>query len=163
MKSTTIKFKTLAILLLLTLGFAGCDDDEKTNEQIKAKNVNISGCKTESIDAKAISTNSLLGKEETITLTATKSGWMRVEHKNFFCNCCAEQIIVKISSMDNVILIDEDEDDHSCNCVCPFDVSYEVGKLENTTYTLIIRKHGLEFFNEQIKYNKDINKSFTIE
>lgn len=152
---------SVAILLLLSIGFAGCSDDEKTNEQIKPKNVYYSGCKTSSSNAK--STNGFLSETEIIALSAKKGGWLLVDHKNIMCNCCTEKILVNISTDKGVILVDIDEDEHSCNCVCPFDISYEIGELEKTTYTLIIRKGGLEILKENFIYNDDFIKTFTIE
>lgn len=154
-------YKTIAFFLLLAIGFVTCGCEENSSNQIHSRNINSSGCKTVGSNAK--STNGLVAGPETITLSAREGGWMLVEHNNSMFNCCTEQFIVKISSVDNTILVDEDEDNHSCNCVCPFDVSYEIGGLEKDVYTLVIRKGGLELLKEKIVYTNELKKTFTIE
>ncbi len=160
MKTTTIKYMTLAILLLMTVGIAGCGDEENTNGQITTRNVSDSGCKSY-INAKE--TNSVTKEAETLTFTARKGGWLHVEHKNTLFNCCSDKISVEVSQDDNLITVNEDENDHSCNCICPFDVEYEIGSLENTTYTFVIRRGGIDFFRQTVTYADDLKKTFVIE
>ena len=160
MKTTIIRHMALAILLLLTVGLSGCGDEENTNGQITTRNVFDSGCKSYN---NAEETNSLTKETETITFTARKGRWLHVEHKNTLFNCCSDKISVEVSQDDNIITVNEDENDHSCNCPCLFDVEVEVGSLENNTYTLVILKGGLEYFRQNLTFTDDLKKTYIIE
>ncbi len=152
--------KRMVVILLLAVEFAGCGDEENTNGQITTRNVFDSGCKSYN---NAKETNSLTKETETITFTAGKGGWLHVEHKNTLFNCCSDKISVEVSQDDNIITVNEDENDQSCNCICPFDVEYEIGSLENTTYTLVIRRGGIEFFRQTVTFADDLKKTYIIE
>ncbi len=152
-------FFKIFILLLLTIGVSGCGDNENANEQITTRKVSDSGCKSYN---NAKETNSITEEAETLTFTA-KSGWLYVEHKNTLFNCCSDKISVEVIQHDNIITVHVDENDHSCNCICPFDVEFEIGTLEKSTYTLIIKKDGMEFFRQTVTYADDLKKTFIIE
>lgn len=160
MKTTIIRHMALAILLLLTVGFSGCGDDENSSGQITTRSVSNSGCK---LYNNANETNSITKEAETLTITAKKCGWLHVEHKNTLFNCCSDMISVEVLQDGNIVTVHENENDHSCNCICPFDVEFEIGTLENNTYTLVILKGGLEYFRQNLTFTDDLKKTYIIE
>jgi hypothetical protein len=72
-------------------------------------------------------------------------GYLYVNHLNATFNCCPGTIGADILVEDNKIIIGEYESSGDCNCICPYDLSYEVGPLvEGKTYTIYIGYKGLE-------------------
>jgi len=151
----------LCLLLAMTISACGNGNEEEQNESFfQVRNIYNSGCKDNSM---AKSTNSFVQEKETLVITGIGKGWIRVEHKNTLFNCCSDKVMVDISQEGNTITVNEEDNDQSCNCVCPFDVEFEVGSMEKSTYTLIIKKNGLQLLKETFTYTDDMKKEITIE
>ena len=148
---TSIRKKTLFYLCLMSvcfIGMAGCsgdDDGTKGDGLVKVKNVYTTGCKTDGVPRASNGANNAYafgGLEEYIEYKSKADGYVYVTHANALFNCCSEEIKVDVQVKGNDIVVTETETDNSCNCICPFDVSYELGKLEPGQYNVTIRVYG---------------------
>ena len=130
-----------ALLLLSAMLVTGCSSDEESNDSFGTRSVICSGCKTDNqakIETRGIS------DAETITFTAMKGGWLHVEHKNVFLNCCTEDIKVDASMNGSVVTVMEDDGRGLCNCICPYDLDYEIGPFtKGSTYRLVVKRDSL--------------------
>lgn len=158
-----LTIKSILCLLLVAMTIIGCgngNEEEQNDSVLQVRNVFNTGCKERSM---AKGTNSFAQEKETLVIKGTGKGWIRVDHKNTLFNCCSDKITVDISQESNTITANEEDDDHSCNCVCPFDVEYEIGPVEKSGYTLIIKKNGLQVLKEAFTYSDDLKKEITID
>ena len=58
----------------------------------------------------------------------------------------------------NIITITESETEQGCKCLCPYDLSYEVGPLtEGETYTIFIKRRDAEPIMEKLEFKNSIS------
>ena len=127
----------LAALLLLTM--IGCTDENDNQVQtVTLKNFANSGCKD-------ITRSGYDDREETAEYAVLHEGYLYVNHQNAMFNCCPGTLGADILVEDDRIIIGEYESSGDCDCICPYDLSYEVGPLvEGKTYTIYIGYKGIE-------------------
>ena len=137
------KLLWMSAVLMLTIGMTNCssdsDDTVDNQKEIELKNFSNTGCKNRYMsraedDSKEIIEYSVLHK-----------GYLYINHRNVFFNCCPGTIGADIQVEDNKIIIGEYETEDECDCVCPYDLGYEVGPLvEGKSYTIYIGYKGRE-------------------
>lgn len=135
----------LFCLTLLFMGLAGCssDDGAGTDGSLAVRNVYATGCKTgEQVQSRAEATTAFPGFDESVEYTCRNDGYVFIRHTNALFNCCSEVIDVDVSRRGNDIIVTEAETDNSCNCICPFDVSYEIGPLQPGAYNVTLNACG---------------------
>lgn len=138
-KRRLMKAKVLMCVSLLVLAMAGCTDEKDNQAQtVTLKNFANSGCKDNT-------RSGYDGREEIAEYAVHHEGYLYVNHQNAVFNCCPGTIGADILVEDNRIIIGEYESSGDCDCICPYDLSYEVGPLvEGTTYTIYIGYKGIE-------------------
>lgn len=131
-------------LPLFLVSVVGCgDDDENTGQSLAVKNVYATGCKTDGqAQNREGGSMPFPGFEEYVEYTCKSDGYVFVRHVNALFNCCSEVIKVDVSQKGNDIVVTETETDNSCNCICPFDVSYEIGPLLPGKYNVKLEACG---------------------
>jgi len=98
------------------------------------QNFSVSGCK---------STTRGLFENETIEYEARENGLLRIMHNNVLFNCEVIQIYAEMTVNGHTYIVEEkaQEGPVSVNCVCPYDLGYDIGPLtEGEEYTVSIRK-----------------------
>lgn len=122
---------------------SSCSSDDEGTTTVNVRNVYTTGCKTEGQPSQAGSatTRSPFGAEY-VEYKSKTDGYVYINHANVSYNCCSEEIDVTLTVTGNRISVVEKETDTSCNCLCPFDVSYEVGPLKAGKYILVINSHN---------------------
>ncbi len=89
-----------------------------------------------------------------------KGGWLHVEHKNVFLNCCTEDIKVDASMNGSVVTVMEDDGRGLCNCICPYDLDYEIGPFtKGSTYRLVVKRVG---FEKEFTFSENYQNTFTV-
>lgn len=134
------KFRLLWIVCGL-LALAGCTDTaDNPARTIELKNFSNTGCKNDHVRTRSDNTN-----KEVFNYSCIHEGYLYVTHQNAIFNCCPIGLGAKISVEDNLLKVVEYESDGLCDCMCPFDLSYEVGPLvEGKTYILYVSQGGEE-------------------
>ena len=143
----------LVNLLMLTMGFVGCsNDNEKTKDDapLTLRNFVHTGCKE------------LDGYEESVEYSCKSSGRLYIRHVNAVFNCCAEELRANASVTDNRIIITESEKSSACDCICPYDLSFEVGPLTDGKYTVVINRDTQEYTTFVIDFDKNLSGRFVI-
>lgn len=82
-------------------------------------------------------------KDETIEYEARENGLLRITHNNAVFECAVERIYAAMTVNDHTYIIEEkaQEGPVSVNCVCPYDLGYDIGPLtEGEEYTVSIRR-----------------------
>lgn len=84
-----------------------------------------------------------------------------LKHVNAGFNCCPDEILADITIEDNVITIEENESLESggCDCLCLFDVDYQINNLPPGEYTIRINGLYLEEGNEILQFTVDLASS----
>ena len=87
-----------------------------------------------------IEDKSKAGTIEYVEYTSKSNGYVYVTHHNVLFSCCNDSIGVDLLQDENRIIVVEREA-FNCNCICPFDVSFEIGPFIPGSYnTITIRK-----------------------
>lgn len=135
-------FIYICSLIACAAGFSACSNDDGGG--VTVKNVYSTGCKTgETVNSSSPKTRSYfdeMGFEEYVEYTSKSNGYVYVTHHNVLFSCCNDSIGVDLLQDENRIIVVEREA-FNCNCICPFDVSFEIGPFIPGSYnTITIRK-----------------------
>lgn len=87
-------------------------------------------------------------------------GILLLEHRNVTYNCCMEKVLSIISVKEGKISIFSKEGygQHGpCDCLCPFDIKYEIRDLSPNAYTVTIDNTKAEGHNKPIQFIIDLN------
>ena len=130
--------KTFMAVPVLCLAIA-CEDvtgykDSPVDGYVSPKNFSVSGCK---------STTRGLFENETIEYEARENGLLRIMHNNVLFNCEVIQIYAEMTVNGHTYIVEEkaQEGPVSANCVCPYDLGYDIGPLtEGEEYSVSIRR-----------------------
>lgn len=125
---------------LLLLAMIGCtnENDNPTPEknEFALKNFSNTGCKPEA------RTRSEVGNSEYFELKATDNGGLYVKHVNVYFNCMSGKFDAKVSIDGQSIKVTELDiikSDVLASCLCPYDLGYEIGPLEDgVTYSMTV-------------------------
>ncbi len=140
---------------------AGCGSTEDVTS-IGLRNFSNSGCKQET-QTETRAAYGLFG-EEKIVYEASNNGKLVVKHFNAVFGCDANISAEAHLDKDNkTIVINEAATNESANCVCSYDLTMEVGELQEGSYTLKVVRLGTTILTESINYNKDLKGEKTIE
>jgi hypothetical protein len=141
--------KTVSILsvsLLLLFSFS-CKKNEPPENQFSARDVYYGECKS----------TTKIAFDEHILLYFHNENYLAVSHNNAMFNCSPGQIIVDAKIEGRNIIVDEYETDSSSNCICPYDISYNIGPLPYESYTFIFQRGGYEVLREEIIFDSEID------
>ena len=120
-------FKTFMAVPVLCLAIA-CEDvtgykDSPVDGYVSPKNFSVSGCK---------STTRGLFEDETIEYKARENGLLRI---------VPGRIYAELIEKGQTFIIEEIEEESNANCVCPYDLGYDIGPLtEGEEYSVSIRR-----------------------
>ena len=136
-------FFLMSVMLMVML--AGCtnDADNPVSNQkgIELKNFSNSGCKSKYVRTRSDDN----ARKEVFNYSCIHEGYLYVTHQNAMFNCCPKGLGAKISVEDNLLKVIEYESDGLCDCMCPFDLSYEIGPLvEGKSYIIYVSQGGEE-------------------
>jgi len=145
MKKAIKKQRLCTILMGIVALLSGCGSEidnpveTSTPKEVLLKNFSNTGCKPAGARTRA--------DEEVVSsieLTATENGGLYVEHRNATFNCAARSFDAKITETEERITVTEyDMTDYGgvmANCVCPYDLAYEIGPFEEgKAYSITIR------------------------
>jgi len=147
---------TLAILTLGMMTSCSSDDEKQKDVEFGTELTYISDCK--STQAPTLS-NGAVSYDEYITFTATTDKYLNIKHVNHLLSCCFGNINVKSSIDNDIITIQIIADGQECNCVCPYDMEYKIGPLEEKTYVVSI--NGFNSFT--INFSRNLQGTQILE
>lgn len=153
--------KNVLFALLLLSCFSGCGSTEDVSS-IGLRSFSNSGCKTE-IETRAAN-NASIADEETIEYYASSNGKLVVKHTNAIFGCESKVSAEAHMEKDNkTIVVNETATNEIANCICPYDLTMEVGELvDNNAYTIKIVHQGTTLLEENVTYTKDLQGKKTI-
>jgi hypothetical protein len=141
---------------LMALFLAGCNGTPTEGEgQVPAgRTTDFSGCKS-SLPTTADEL-ALLG-ESCVIWTYNGESILQFTHTNAIFNCCPDSIGGAISIVGQTITVDEMEWlTHPCDCICPFDIDYEIVNLTPGEYTIVVDEPYINGDDEGIEFTVDL-------
>lgn len=142
------------------------DNSDDNSNNIKLRNHTESGCK----NLASLPYSSQSGKQqskmqfdnavERVSLKGNNSGILSVFHENAVFTCEAD-FTLSADVSGNTIIVNEDAPP-STNCICCYDLTSEIGPLDNKTYTLIIKNNNAIVWTHQFDYSNTLDESFDI-
>lgn len=161
MKTKSLIYSGMFMSLLC---IAGCSDDDASDKSaIGIANITNSGCKNINPEINSSLRTAKLSQEY-IEYVGTVDGGLRISHVNSMFSCEQDEIKISVSVSDNLIIVNEEEIGADANCICPFDLSYDVSSLETgKEYVLVIQKAGHEKTRVTFVYIQTISGKQLIE
>ena len=151
-------------MLFVSSLFLACDDDNNSNNANNVNNVNNvnntnnvnninnvnntnnpqllsfddSGCKN-GADQKAIDWN-LFSGFECVTWSYDGTGALELRHINAVFNCCPGDpgMSGTVAFADGVFTLTESDNGGMCNCVCPYDMIYQLTNVAPGAYSVVV-------------------------
>jgi hypothetical protein len=135
-----------SFLLILTFAVTSCKK-EFPDDPLALKDLSVSDCKTKGDNSKGV-------EQEYITLKTVDDYYLLFNHFNSIFNCEPGEITVSVEITSNEISITEKESTAMANCVCPYDLEFELGPLQYGSYILKFKKGGLIFKEYTLNFKK---------
>lgn len=143
------KLRILSLLMLLLI-IAGCDDDPVSNLQGSLKHV--SDC--------------LLKNGQSPNIPATMScisytynGTLSITHNNAVFNCCPGDLSATFNLEGDTIYITEAESSGMCDCMCLYDLDFEITNLPAGIYVLHLNEPYISDQTEILECTIDLLNS----
>lgn len=136
-------------MVLVIIGLCGCSNDGADDTQLQVRNVASTGCKSSSVYAEVVIRGENPYKEY-LEYKAVGNGFLFLKHVNALFNCAPGELNMQATISGNVIKILETEQQSLANCICPYDLSCEVGPLTNGDYVVIMCRGSYDY--EQARF-----------
>lgn len=144
---------------LVMLLAPGCGENETTTETITSQSagalVRTTGCK--SLDSGSEAALTAAENESCIRYQYDGQGVLSLKHVNAGFNCCPI-IAADVSVDDNTITIEEREtlDHGGCECLCLFDLDFEIDNVSPGMYTIDVVELYLVEGDERLVFDVDL-------
>ena len=137
-------------MVVLAGNFSSCSQADNNIKDIYLENAVLFPCEN---NTKSVSTSD----SKYIKFSAINNSTLKVE-KNFFMNCCTEDIYIEINSEGNNITISITDEDSGCNCICERIVSYSICNLQkNNIYELIFLRNNYMYYTCELIFNNQLS------
>ena len=134
----------LAFALLIALGACDGESDNPVKEEpspVELKNLANTGCKDNTVRTRS----GEYDRTAVFEYSCIHEGYLYVTHRDVIFNCCPGELKADVNTEGNQITVGEWSTEDECDCLCTFDLSYEIGPLvEGATYSLCIGYKGRE-------------------
>jgi hypothetical protein len=100
------------------------------------------------------------GDSEYIEYKTVDVDYLQINHVNAWFNCEPGKVFVSAELINDTIVVDEFEETGLANCICPLDLSYQIGPLNYGRYIIRMLRWDIEF---SINFNSSTNGVFIIE
>jgi len=157
--------KTLLKIFLLAvfMGTLAMSCGKKSNS-FGLTNFSHLGCKS-GTEAYSINnkTQESQGDSETMEIKS-ENGFWSVKHINAMFNCSPNNKLTADAAINGFTIdINENEEKHDANCLCLYDLNYEIGPIAHGKYTVILNKMGAEYFRFNIDYTTSVDTTIFIK
>lgn len=140
--------------MLFTSAVWGCSEDD--NKKDMTLNV------TEPLWGSCIEQTGLRNFTETIHLTSVGNNTLRIRHENAVYNCCMERVEMDVYLDKDTLIIKEIPFGDNCNCICPYEIKYDINNLNYGKYYVSFSKRDAPPTIYAVDFNKDTEESFNL-
>jgi hypothetical protein len=156
MRNKSIFAVTLCVMMFFLVG--GCKKSEDTQMSPTGALLGYNGCKqflqTAGTDPFAPS-----AENDCIEFSYDGESTLTLKHINAGFNCCPGDITAAIEIGSGRIIITENENEQGCDCLCLFDVQYEIINLPPGRYTIRIIGLYLDESDEPVEVDVDFRET----
>lgn len=146
---TVLKIIFLCGIIVFTA--YSCEKIDKEN--IVVKNFEYNGCKN--------TQKGMISDQEYIKIKEIDNNYLYVEHINAIFNCCPGKLFVNAKLNNDEIIFEEGEEEHGCNCLCPYDLSWKIGPLEYKSYQVKIMLGEMVYITDfSIEFTASFDSTF---
>lgn len=78
--------------------------------------------------------------DEYVEYKTVDQSYLQINHFDVRFNCEPGKLLVDAEISNDTIVINETEETAGANCICPYDLSYRIGPLTYSTYTIQLQK-----------------------
>jgi hypothetical protein len=136
------KNNILVNILFVTITLFSCNSNNEERLVPVLQNINSILC----IDAND-------NYREHIKYFAVNENTLKFEHA-FFANCCCSEISVNATFDENNVVINLNDCDAACACICPSMVNYEISNLhQGATYMFKFMRNTREYYSVEITFD----------
>lgn len=129
----------IPIMLIILFAYACVDEPYVPVEEPSAKVINHTGCKNNDVsEANSAVEEDAAYRQECIHYDYDGAGTLSITHENVALNCCANDFSIRALFEDETIAVTEISDDNSCNCICLYNIDFEIEHLNPGTYTFSV-------------------------
>ena len=161
----TKRFVIIVPVLALLFMFSACGNDNGGGSNLVVRNISNSGCKGTAVttESNKATAPDILGRAERIVCKGSADGILRVTHQDLVANC-ASRFNASVQLDGNRIVLAETAEGEEAKCVCTYDLTTEIGPLQDGDYTLVVRTPSgkevkMDFhFSADLDYTYDVGK-----
>ena len=145
------------VILLMTISLVSCNKSNELKNDISLLSVFKSDCKGN----KSVEINE---NEEMLVVTSTGEDIYTISHLNVMFNCCLPAgLTVEVALKNDTIFYTEKEKElGNCRCLCPYDLTAEIGNLEAGEYVLCLIKEANKLGTIKLNFKKNMNEEILI-
>ena len=147
-------FSLMMVILLICFTW-GCDKTRCTEPDSigpTGQLVSSTGCKSWAADSDSDDVSS---NQDCIEWEYDGKGHLEFTHVNTGFNCCPRFTAVTYVEGDKIFVV-EDETEGLCDCICLFDLKYEIRGLEPGGYEMIVTQECLREGDEPLEFTMDL-------
>jgi len=143
---------------VLVAALFGCNENNVLkNDEIELLSVDHSNCK--GVKSVLVDENA-----EMLIIRSTGDGIYTVQHQNVMFNCClpAGLTVEVIFKSDTIFYTEREKELGNCRCLCPYDLSSEIGNLEAGEYVLCLIKETNRLGTITLNFNGNMNEEILV-
>lgn len=107
------------------------------------------------------------GTQDCIDYQYDGQGTLLLTHRNSGLNCCIDNFAATVVANGGIVSIDETEIPGYCECLCLFDIGYQVINLPPGTYQIVVQEQSLNEEDLPLQFSADLvaspSGSFCVE
>lgn len=157
------RFVIIIPLLALFFVFSACANDNGSESNLVVRNISNSGCKgvvASMVSGKATAPD-VLGRAERIVCKGTADGILRVTHQDLVANC-ASKFNASVRLDGNRILLTETSEGEGDRCKCTYDLTTEIGPLQDGDYILVVRMPSGKEVKMDFHFSAELNYTYYV-
>jgi hypothetical protein len=140
-----------ALVVILLLAGCGKTDPNPDNDYSE---VTTSGCKQSFVFTTT-------GNDFSTIQYNYSNKVLHIKHINAGFNCCPDKISFKASVSDTIIGVDEKESKALCDCMCLFDLDYDIREVERKRYWITFNEPYTGLNDKKLAFYIDLCASDT--
>ena len=99
---------------------------------------------------------------ERIEYKTVDKKYLQIKHINVWFNCEPGKLLVDVDQVNGTIFVDENEEKPMANCICPYDLCYQIGPMDYGQYIIKFQRDGLLFAEFSVYFNSTTSGIFEI-
>jgi hypothetical protein len=148
------------VCFVLLIGLSGCKESEEVLADPTGVLIQSTGCK-QTLDTGGFDGVSGEGVDDCIEYSYDGKSTLILKHVNAGFNCCPGEITAEITFNGDQVIIKEEETEQACDCLCLFDLDFEVINLEPGNYSIRVIEPYADVNDPVLEFNLELLSAAT--